>query len=160
LESDPDFIPALHEAFQRGVVFAGNSAGTAAASKTMLTGNGDFEVIEADAVETALGIGFFSHVIFDSHFIARKRQNRLLSVLQTSQERLAFGIDEECTLAIEDNRKVTVIGPGKAMSFDNRESRHQIVTHLLYPGDTFDMMEFRVTQEGNELHEPLSQHRH
>ena len=117
LKSDPAFLPAIHEAYQRGVVFAGNSAGTAAASKTMLTGNGDFEVIGEGQAETSEGIGFLSHVIFDSHFIARKRQNRLMSVLQSSSERIAFGIDEECTLAIENGRKATVIGPGMALSF-------------------------------------------
>jgi cyanophycinase len=137
LKSDPDFLPALHEAYQRGVVVAGNSAGTAAASQTMLTGEGDFEVIGANKVEVAQGIGFLGNLIIDQHFIARKRQNRLLSVLQTSQERFAFGIDEDCTLAIENEKNVTVIGPGMAMSFDNREARSKIITHLLFPGDTF-----------------------
>lgn len=137
LESDPDFIPALQEAFQRGVVFAGNSAGTAAAAATMLTGKGDFEIIQAHAVETRKGLGLLKNTLIDQHFIARKRQNRLLSLLQTSQERLALGIDEDCTLAITDEKFIEVIGPGMAMSFDNRESRSKIETQLLYPGELF-----------------------
>jgi cyanophycinase len=137
LESDPDFSPALHAAFQRGVVFAGNSAGTAAAPTTMLTGNGDFETIKADAVETRSGLGFLKHTLIDQHFIARRRQNRLLSLLQTSTERLALGIDEDCTLAITDERSIEVIGPGMAMSFDNQQSRSKIKTQLHYPGDIF-----------------------
>ncbi|NBX81890.1 cyanophycinase [bacterium] len=139
LKSEPEFLPALHAAYQRGVVFAGNSAGTAAASQTMLTGNGEFDVIKSGAVELAEGIGFLKNVIIDQHFIARKRQNRLISVLQTSTERMAFGIDEDCTLAIEDERKIKVIGPSMAMSFDNREARSKIVSHLLFPGETFDI---------------------
>ncbi|NBX77335.1 MAG: cyanophycinase [Proteobacteria bacterium] len=140
LMSEPEFLPALHEAYQRGVVFAGNSAGTAAATQTMLTGNGEFDVVGPDKTEVATGIGFLKDIIVDQHFIARRRQNRLMSVLLTSKERLAFGIDEDCTLAIEDGRKGRVIGPGMAMTFDNREDRNKFVTHLLYPGDTFDMI--------------------
>lgn len=139
LKSDPDFLPALHEAYQRGVVFAGNSAGTAAASKTMLTGEGEFNVIGENKVEVKEGIGFLKALIVDQHFLARKRQNRLISVLLNSEERFAFGIDEDCTLAIENERKVSVIGPGMAMSFDNREARGKIVSHLLFPGDTFEI---------------------
>lgn len=139
LKSDPDFLPALHEAYQRGVVFAGNSAGTAAASKTMLTGEGEFNVIGENKVEVKEGIGFLTNLIIDQHFLARKRQNRIISVLLNSQERFAFGIDEDCTLAIEDEKKVSVIGPGMAMSFDNREARGKIVSHLLFPGDTFEI---------------------
>lgn len=141
LKSDPDFLPALHSAYQRGVVFAGNSAGTAAASKTMLTGEGEFNVIGPGKAEVAEGIGFLTNIIIDQHFIARKRQNRLISVLQTSKERFAFGIDEDCTLAIEDGKRVRVIGPSMAISFDNREARSKIVSYLLYPGDTFEIPE-------------------
>jgi len=140
LMSEPEFLPALHEAYERGVVFAGNSAGTAAATQTMLTGEGDFQVIGPGKTEVATGIGFLKDVIVDQHFLARKRQNRIMSVLLTSKERFAFGIDEDCTLAIEDGRKVTVIGPSMAMTFDNHEDRNKFVTHLLYPGDTFDMI--------------------
>jgi len=139
LKSDPDFLPALHEAYQRGVVFAGNSAGTAAATKTMLTGEGEFNVIGENKTEVKEGIGFLTNIIIDQHFIARKRQNRLISVLLTSEERFAYGIDEDCTLAIENEKQVTVIGPGMAMSFDNREARSKIVTQLLFPGDTFEI---------------------
>jgi len=140
LMSEPEFLPAIHEAYQRGVVFAGNSAGTAAATQTMLTGNGEFDVVGPGKTEVATGIGFLKDIIVDQHFIARKRQNRLMSVLLSSKERFAIGIDEDCTLAIEDGRKVTVIGPSMAMTFDNHEDRNKFVTHLLYPGDTFDMM--------------------
>jgi cyanophycinase len=138
LNSDPDLLKGVQEAYKRGVVFAGNSAGTAAATETMLTGEGEFDVIDPNKVELSKGLGFLKDLLIDQHFIARKRQNRLLSVLQASKERMAFGIDEDCTLVFEDETKVRVIGPGMAMSFDNRESRSKIITHLLYPGDTFD----------------------
>lgn len=157
LNSDPDFLPALHEAYQRGVVFAGNSAGTAAASKTMLTGEGEFNVIDPAKVELSTGIGFLDNVIIDQHFIARKRQNRLIAVLQASQERIAYGIDEDCTLAIEDERKATVIGPGMAMSFNNQEERTRIITELLYPGDTFDMIKGKRFPNEKDSHGALSQ---
>lgn len=140
LQSDPDLLKGVQEAYKRGVVFAGNSAGTAAATETMLTGEGEFDVIDPAKVELSKGLGFLKDLLIDQHFIARKRQNRLLSVLQASKERMAFGIDEDCTLVFEDEKKVRVIGPGMAMSFDNRESRSKIITHLLYPGDTFDIV--------------------
>ncbi|MFM8269592.1 MAG: cyanophycinase, partial [Pseudomonadota bacterium] len=140
LMSEPEFLPAIHEAYQRGVVFAGNSAGTAAASETMLTGEGDFQVIAPGKTEVATGIGFLKDVVIDQHFLARKRQNRIMSVLLTSKERIAFGIDEDCTLAIEDGRKATVIGPSMVQSFDNREDRNKFVSVLLYPGTKFDII--------------------
>lgn len=160
LQSEPEFLPAIHEAYQRGVVFAGNSAGTAAASQTMLTGEGDFEVIGPDKTEVSTGIGFLKDVVIDQHFVARRRQNRLMSVLQTSKERMAFGIDEDCTLAIEDEKHVTVIGPSIALSFDNREDRSKFVTHILYPGDTFDIITGTTNRKETTSHGSIPEPRH
>ncbi len=67
LRDDP-LLVALCERFREGIVFAGTSAGTAAMSARMITGNGDFTVIDGTKVETRPGLGLLPGVIVDQHF--------------------------------------------------------------------------------------------
>ena len=82
---------AIADAFQRGSVIGGTSAGTACQSDTMITGEGNFKVIRANSVELWEGFGFFRGVVVDQHFIARQRSNRLISVILEHPELLGVG---------------------------------------------------------------------
>ena len=75
--ADPELLDALKARFAAGVVFGGTSAGAAVMSSWMITGEGDFTVIDGDKVEVRPGLGLVEGVIVDQHFVRRQRENRL-----------------------------------------------------------------------------------
>lgn len=136
---DTELLGLLQSRFNKGVVFAGTSAGTAIMSKTMITGNGDFSVIDASKVETAAGLGMLDAVVLDQHFIKRYRLNRLLSVMTASKEALGVGVDEDTALSVIDNKTAEVVGPGDVVIVDNQERPGRLTLDVLKPGDRFDL---------------------
>jgi cyanophycinase len=86
----------------RGGVVGGTSAGAAAVSAVMITGG------NPDA-KTSKGLGLVSHLVVDSHFLARDRQQRLINVLARHPGLYGIGIDEG-TAAVLKGRRLTVMG--------------------------------------------------
>lgn len=144
---------AVAEAFERGAVVGGTSAGTACQSPLMITGDGDFDVIADDVVELWPGLGLFAGVIVDQHFIARQRQNRLISVVLEHPDLLGVGVDEATAVWVRPDGTFKVLGEGSVMVFDAHESVidratggdhtnlgvHGLVVHVLLPGEEFDL---------------------
>lgn len=54
---DESLLTALKQRYSGGVVFGGTSAGAAIMSSQMITGEGDFTVIDGKKVQTARGLG-------------------------------------------------------------------------------------------------------
>jgi cyanophycinase len=149
---------ALRRAFARGAAVAGTSAGTACMSDPMITGEGDFSVLTAANVELVPGLGLFARVIVDQHFVARQRQNRLISVVLEHPDLLGVGVDERTAVWVRPDRTFEVLGEGWVMVFDAvaAEIRRQpgrrgealgvrgLVTHVLLPGEVFDLDSRRV----------------
>jgi cyanophycinase len=116
---DTPAFDAVRKVFENGGVLAGSSAGTACMSEVMITGEGDFGVIRAGAVETVRGLGFVTGAVVDQHFVTRQRLNRLLSVvLETGLP--GFGIDEKCALWIAPDGAMEVLGEGSVVVVDPR----------------------------------------
>ncbi|MEE4271093.1 MAG: cyanophycinase [Thermoanaerobaculales bacterium] len=145
---------AVIEAHARGAVVGGTSAGTACQSPLMITGDGDFTIIAADNVELWEGLGLFPGVIVDQHFVARQRQNRLISVVLEHPDLLGVGVDEATAVWVRPDGTFQVVGEGWVMVFDARTADiraaggpdgrrelgvHGLATHILLPGDTFDV---------------------
>jgi cyanophycinase len=139
INQDAEIRQAILNRYHSGVVYAGFSAGTAAASKTMLTGRGDETKIDPSSVEIAEGLGLVNQFIIDQHFIARQRQNRLMSALMKSEEKLAVGIDEATALVVEDGFKGTVLGRSYVMLFRRLDSKTEFAISLLKNGDTVEL---------------------
>ncbi len=146
---------ALARAHAKGAVIGGTSAGTACQSKIMLTGEGDFKVIRSRAVEVWDGMGFLPDgVVVDQHFVARQRENRLLSVILEHPGHLGVGVDEETAIWVKPDGTFEVLGERGVMVFDpaaatvtrrtsdngqdNLGVRGLRVHHLL-KGDIFDL---------------------
>jgi cyanophycinase len=144
---------AVVEAHRQGAVVGGTSAGTACQSSLMITGDGDFTVIAADNVELWEGLGLFPGVIVDQHFVARQRQNRLISVVLEHPELLGVGIDEATAVWVRPDGTFKVVGEGWVVVYDatgaeissaeGQDGRRELgvrnlVTHVLLPGETFD----------------------
>lgn len=84
----------LRAVIDRGGVIGGSSAGAAAMTKVM---------IEQGVEEATEGVGFdlFQGAVIDQHFLRRSRLNRLLKLMESHPDRMAFGIDEGTALVVQ-----------------------------------------------------------
>ena len=116
--ADPELLDALKERFAAGVVFGGTSAGAAVMSTRMITGEGDFTVIDGDKVEVRPGLGLVEGVIVDQHFVRRQRENRLFGLVLKHPGERGVGIDEDTALLVTSGRYAEVVGKGPVMLVD------------------------------------------
>ncbi|MFP4622887.1 MAG: cyanophycinase [Gemmatimonadota bacterium] len=159
-------VRAIH---REGGVLAGTSAGAAVMSEIMITGDEalrpdaeyPFTTIERGNVVTAEGFGFVTRAIIDQHFIARQRQNRLISVVLENPELVGVGIDESTAIIISDPGEFQVFGDHTVMVIDASEATgigtdadadadlvgHGLKLHLLGSGQRYDLVRRRVIQE-------------
>ncbi|WP_027377337.1 cyanophycinase [Kaistella palustris] len=112
------FHNLLHERLQKShFIYAGTSAGAAAASESMIVdGNSDKAAYKGEVVTTT-GLRLLSNIIFDTHFIARGRIGRLFEIVVTNPNVLGVGLDENTALLIS-NKKMEAVGPGMAIIID------------------------------------------
>jgi cyanophycinase len=136
---DEELRRSLREKYAAGVAFGGTSAGTAVVSEIMITGEGDFSVIDAARVETKNGLGLLPEVIVDQHFIKRQRQNRLISLMLKNPSHVGVGIDEDTAFLVTDNRYGEVLGASQVMIFDARQKSGAMRFFLLKAGEKFDL---------------------
>ena len=156
---------AVNEALAHGAVVGGTSAGTACQSGLMITGDGDFTLLTAENVELWEGLGLFDGVIVDQHFVARKRHNRLMSVVLEHPEMLGVGVDEATAVWVRPDGTFEVLGDGWVVVFDasqatiTRAPRNRLgqplgvqglITHILLPGDNYDVKKRAVVIEKRE----------
>ena len=141
---DDDLLAAFVARFREGIVFAGSSAGTAIMSPRMITGNGDFTVIDAARVETRPGLGLLQGTIVDQHFVKRQRENRLFGLILAFPDALGVGIDEDTALVVEDGKRGSVMGDGVVVLVDGRAEPGALVVRLARPGQSVDLESRRV----------------
>jgi cyanophycinase len=137
---DETLLRALKERYAAGVVFGGTSAGTAIMSHRMITGEGDFTVIDGTKVQTSTGLGLLpENVIVDQHFIKRQRQNRLFGLILGDRKAIGIGIDEGTALIVSDNRIGEVVGASKVMIVDPGTQANGLTILLKAPGEKLDL---------------------
>lgn len=141
---DAQLLNALKDKYKSGAVFAGTSAGAAIMSAIMITGEGDFTVIDGAKVETKQGLGLLPEAIVDQHFIKRSRQNRLHGLILKSPQFLGIGIDEDTAFAVRDNRFAEVLGASGVMIFDARKSVTPMKLFYLKNGERFDLKKRKI----------------
>jgi cyanophycinase len=129
---------AIKERFRAGAVVGGTSAGAAVMSSPMITGDekkpgGDrplakdspdaWITIAREDVTTVEGFDLIQGAIVDQHFVRRRRNNRLLSVVLEHPERIGVGIDESTALEVAPDGTWQVLGASVAVVFDARGAR-------------------------------------
>jgi len=147
---------AILEAYHKGAVISGTSAGAAVMSRKMITGNqlkhtgieGSFPTIEAGNVEIKEGLGFLTGTIIDQHFIKRQRLNRLISVCIENPGEQCVGIDESTAIVVEGSQ-ARVTGEGQVVVIRNKGVKNTNSRGLLgtsdleitiyLPGDKFSI---------------------
>ena len=136
---DETLFQTLRERYNAGVVFGGTSAGTAALSDPMMTGESDLKIIDGAKVGVRKGLGLLPDSILDQHFIKRQRENRLFGLVLQTPIRLGIGIDEDAALLVEDNRRAEVVGDTQVMFVDAHNRKGAMLIHLLIAGERFDL---------------------
>lgn len=151
------FLAKIREIYKNGGVIGGTSAGAAVMSKIMLTGEeenvpdkykGDFSYIKQGNVQTADGFGFIDSAIIDQHFIIRKRQNRLISLVLQHRMK-GIGIDEATAIILKPNGSFRVAGQSQVMVFEPEAQpsvsptgylkTNSLTVRILTAGDTYQL---------------------
>lgn len=141
--ADEELLRLIREKYAKGTPFGGTSAGAAALSDPMMTGDADLKVLDGSKVGVRKGLGLLPNVIFDQHFLVRQRHNRLLGLAMQNPKMLGIGIDEGTAVLIEDNRKVTVVGATKVIFVHSTRSNKEFAMAILGPNEKFDLKKRR-----------------
>jgi len=99
----------FHKKYRQGAVIGGTSAGAAIMSEIMITGDGDWQVLKRDSVDTTEGFSFLKSAVVDQHFFRRQRLNRLLAVV-IQNHITGVGIDESTAVWVQPNGLCQVLG--------------------------------------------------
>jgi cyanophycinase len=151
-----DIETAIHDAYNKGSLIGGTSAGAAVMSKIMITGNelkhpdyaSTFKSIEPANIETKPGLGFIENAIVDQHFVRRSRYNRLISAVIEYPDVKGIGIDEATAILVSGNT-AEVVGDSQVIVFENPKrskiekggklSAKGIVMNIYLAGETFSL---------------------
>jgi cyanophycinase len=154
----------IRRRFDAGAAVGGTSAGAAVMSALMLTGEerrpgGDrpppkdsenaYMTIARDNVVTEEGFGLLPGAIVDQHFVRRRRNNRLLSLVLEHPELVGVGIDESTALEVGPQGPWKVLGKSVVVILDARRAQAtspsdavlgaaDVRLHVLPAGSRFD----------------------
>ena len=107
---------------ERSFIYAGISAGAAAASETRIDeGNSDDAILKGEVLSST-GFGFIDNVVFDTHFIKYGRVGRLFQIIVTNPHILGVGLEENTGLLIQKG-KMEAIGDGMTIIVDGHHIR-------------------------------------
>ncbi len=136
--ADAELLAAVRKRHEAGAVFAGTSAGAAVMSLRMITGDGDFSVIDGDKVVVREGLGLVPGVIVDQHFVKRQRENRLFGLVLKHPEERGVGIEEDTAILVTGGRHVEVVGKGPVLLVDAK-GRDKLLITILRTGQSVDL---------------------
>jgi cyanophycinase len=146
----PVVAAAIRARYRAGAVVGGTSAGAAVISGVMLTGDADLERVRRQTTKTAEGLGLWTDVIVDQHFIKRDRFNRLFAAVLDRPSLVGVGIDEG-TAVIVSGKGFEVIGVGQVTVIDARKASVApgepgepfgatgVAVHVLLPGTKWEL---------------------
>lgn len=145
-----------HEEF----IYAGTSAGAAAASSSMIYQGLSSDALLKGAVEMNSGLGLIDSIIVDTHFIQRGRIGRLFQAVTGNPMKIGIGLSEDTGLMISNNNNtMTAIGSGSVILVDGREimdtslsqveigypiSISHIISHVMTRNDIFHFDENKI----------------
>lgn len=110
-------------------LYAGTSAGAAAASENMIYQGTSSEALLKGEVKTTQGLGLINDVIIDTHFVQRGRIGRLFQAVVNNPRTLGIGLGEDTGLFIK-NEMMTAIGSGLVILVDGRFIKDTNLTNI------------------------------
>ena len=114
---------AIRDAYQRGAVICGTSAGAAALTETILAGGEPDETGKMIDMHIGPGLGLLGfRAVIDTHFAERRRLHRLFVAIAGNPELMGLGIDEDTALVVRGHLGA-VVGSGGVTFVDGRGVR-------------------------------------
>ena len=142
--ADDGLLQMIKTKYNSGTPFGGTSAGAAVMSDPMMTGEADLKILDGSKVGVRKGLGLLPNVIFDQHFLVRQRHNRLFGLIIVNPKMLGIGIDEDTSVMIEDNRRLTVVGRTQVMFVNSKKGIQPFSLSFLKAGERFDLKKLKV----------------
>ena len=93
-------------------VYAGTSAGAAAASQSMIYQGSSSEALLKGEIKITSGLGLIDDVVIDTHFVQRGRIGRLFQAVVSNPKTLGIGLGEDTGLLITNGEKMEALGSG------------------------------------------------
>ncbi|WP_310378200.1 cyanophycinase [Flavobacterium sp.] len=155
----------LEKYFHEDFIYAGTSAGAAAASNNMIYQGSSSEALLKGEVKITSGLGLIADVIIDTHFVQRGRIGRLFQAVVGNPKVLGIGLGEDTGLLITNGRQMEAIGSGLVILVDGREikdtnltqvelgqpiSISHLVTHVMSKHDTFNLDTYKMTIQSSQ----------
>lgn len=149
----------LQKYYHEEFIYAGTSAGAAAASSSMIYEGESSNALLKGSVEINSGLGLIDSIIVDTHFIHRGRIGRLFQAVVGNPMKIGIGLGEDTGLLIENNNKMTAIGSGNVILVDGREildtsltqvaigqpiSISHLISHVMTRNDIFYLDENKI----------------
>lgn len=146
-------------------IYAGTSAGAAAASNNMIYQGSSHEALLKGEVKITSGLGLIDDVVIDTHFVQRGRIGRLFQAVVGNPKVLGIGLGEDTGLLITNGHHMEAIGSGLVILVDGREikdtnltqvalgqpiSINHLVTHVMSKNDIFDLDTFKMTIKSSQ----------
>lgn len=146
-------------------IYAGTSAGAAAASNNMIYQGSSSEALLKGEVKITSGLGFIADVVIDTHFVQRGRIGRLFQAVVGNPKVLGIGLGEDTGLLITNGRQMEAIGSGLVILVDGREikdtnltqvelgqpiSISHLITHVMSQHDTFNLDTYKMTIQSSQ----------
>ncbi|HEX2780138.1 MAG TPA: cyanophycinase [Gemmatimonadaceae bacterium] len=147
---------AIRDAYRRGAVVCGTSAGAAALTETILAGGEVDEMGVNTDMHIGPGLGLLGfRAMIDTHFAERRRLHRLFVAIASNPDLMGLGIDEDTAFVVRDHLG-TVVGKGGVTFVDGRgvrfDNAHEVTTGarltlsylrvgMLGPGYEFNLRE-------------------
>jgi cyanophycinase len=147
------FGDAIQEAYQRGTVIGGTSAGASIMAEHMIAFGAGGSTPKQRMSQLSAGLGLLRGVVIDQHFEQRNRYGRLLSLVAQSPSLLGVGVDEDTAAVVHDGNRLEVIGRGAVTVVDGQHLISNAfaakrttpllmsgaVLHILPAGSEFDL---------------------
>ena len=114
---------AIRDAYRRGAVVCGTSAGAAALTETILAGGEVDEMGTNTDMHIGPGLGLLGfRAMIDTHFAQRRRLHRLFVAIAANPDLMGLGIDEDTALVVQGHLS-EVVGKGGVTFVDGRGVR-------------------------------------
>ena len=135
-------------------IYAGTSAGAAAASQSMIYQGASKEALLKGEIKITSGLGFIDDVIVDTHFVQRGRIGRLFQAVVTNPMVLGIGLGEDTGLLVTGGTKMEAVGSGLVILVDGTQIKNtnltdvslgepisisNLVVHVMSQNDTYDL---------------------
>ena len=155
----------LHKYHTEDFIYAGTSAGAAAASNNMIYQGSSSEALLKGEVKITSGLSLIDNVIIDTHFVHRGRIGRLFQAVVGNPRTLGIGLGEDTGLLITNNTKMEAIGSGLVILVDGRQikdtnltevelgqpiSISHLITHVMSKYDTFDLQTYKMNIQSSQ----------